>query len=88
MSSVAFYRDPLGIVHLKGQIRDGTNGTAVFTLPAGYRPAKHLLLPFTNLGGTNQAANLTVTPDGRVTAFCAGGCVEAGMDGVTFRAGS
>jgi len=87
-STVAFYRDPLGVVHLKGQIRAGTNGATLFTLPAGYRPAKNMVLPFTNVAGTGAVANLSITSDGRVTPFCGGGCVQAGMDGLTFRAGS
>lgn len=38
---VAYYKDPLGWVHLRGSAKDGTrvNGTTViFNLPQGYRP--------------------------------------------------
>jgi hypothetical protein len=31
-----FYKDPYGIVRLKGHIKDGTGGLAAFTLPAEY----------------------------------------------------
>lgn len=34
----AFFKDPFGIVHLTGLIKNGMTGV-VFTLPSGYRPA-------------------------------------------------
>jgi len=37
--AAAFRRGPDGFVHLKGLIANGTVGTNIFTLPAGYRPA-------------------------------------------------
>ncbi len=43
-STAGYYKDPLGIVHIRGMVKDGTADTAVFTLPAGYRP-EHLLVP-------------------------------------------
>ncbi len=42
--STGFYKDPLGVVHLKGTIQGGSVAT-VFTLPAGYRPAKSQFFP-------------------------------------------
>lgn len=44
-SSTAFWKDPFGIVHIKGFVRSGTLSAAAFTLPAGYRPALALHLP-------------------------------------------
>lgn len=35
-ATVAYYRDAVGIVHLKGRMKTGTVGTIAFTLPAGY----------------------------------------------------
>lgn len=35
-----YYKDDSGIVHIKGMLKNGTVGTAVFTLPVGYRPLK------------------------------------------------
>lgn len=37
-ASAAFYKDPWGVVHIKGLIKSGTITTAAFTLPVGYRP--------------------------------------------------
>lgn len=36
--NAAFWKDPLGFVHLRGVIKTGTVGSAAFTLPPGYRP--------------------------------------------------
>lgn len=41
-ATAAFYKDPWGIVHIKGLVKSGTIGTAIFTLPTGYIPALHL----------------------------------------------
>lgn len=41
--TAAFYRDPQGIVHLKGLIKNGTLGAPVFVLPVGYRPFKETI---------------------------------------------
>lgn len=49
--SAAFFRDPFGIVHIKGLISSGTINTTAFTLPSGYRPNKLI-----ELGTTANAA--------------------------------
>jgi hypothetical protein len=36
----AYWKDALGIVHLRVAIKNGTPNSLVFTLPAGYRPAQ------------------------------------------------
>ena len=36
--TAAFFKDPAGIVHVRGFVTAGTLNTGVFTLPAGYRP--------------------------------------------------
>lgn len=36
--TAGFFKDTLGRVHLKGLVKDGVIGAAIFTLPAGYRP--------------------------------------------------
>jgi len=37
-ATAAFYKDPFGMVYVKGMVKTGTIGLAVFTLPVGYRP--------------------------------------------------
>jgi hypothetical protein len=34
-----YYKDSLGIVHIKGRAKSGAAGTTIFSLPAGYRPS-------------------------------------------------
>lgn len=65
--TAAFYKDATGRVHLKGQVKSGTVGafTPVFTLPAGYWPAKQLgfAVPSNNLFGQvdiSAVGNVTV----------------------------
>ncbi len=53
-----YYKDPLGMVHLRGLVKDGTAtaGTTLFTLPVGFRPlAQTVLITLTNsvLGALN-----------------------------------
>src|SRR5262249_15537947 len=84
-SSVAFFKDPFGIVHLKGHIfNNSINGNTAFTLPDGYRPNQDLLMA----GATAPYGTLEVTPEGQVVPLCAaaGFCVM-GIDALTFRAG-
>lgn len=45
--SAAFYKDALGIVHLRGLVKTGTIGAAIFTLPVGYRPTRQVLIGIT-----------------------------------------
>ena len=43
-ANVAFYKDSMGIVHLRGLLCNGTKGSIMFTLPAGYRPSATLIV--------------------------------------------
>jgi S-layer family protein len=83
-----FFKDALGIVHLKGTLSGPGNGTA-FTLPEGYRPAEALFLPVAGTtGGPAIAAYLVIQPepDGRLQPVGAGfvAC-DVGLDGLSFR---
>ena len=45
-TSAGYYRDPLGVVHLRGTVKNGTTtpGTILFALPSGYRPATNIYI--------------------------------------------
>jgi len=45
--TAGYYKDSIGIVHLRGLIKGGTTtaGTDLLQLPVGYRPAKHMFFP-------------------------------------------
>lgn len=69
----SYYKDSLGIVHLRGLVKNGTMGSNIFTLPAGYRPSKQIL--FSSLQN-NASGRLDVTAGGGVVA-------TAGLAGVS-----
>jgi hypothetical protein len=89
--TVAFYKDQVGVVHLRGVAKaEGVTTKTIFTLPPGFRPAAGPLLPF-------AVACLPCTPGGTGTLLIAQGgpgTVEApagesvSLEGVTFRAES
>jgi hypothetical protein len=82
-SQAGFFKDALGIVHIQGSLIGPNNATA-FTLPQGYHPAKVLFM--TIAGSGPIAANLTLSPDGQLRPFCAGGgTCFVGLDGLAFR---
>jgi hypothetical protein len=80
--TAAFFKDPYGIVHLKGLIYNGANDVPIFVLPDGYRPSKGLIELVWRGSGSGK---LEVEPDG--TVLLQDGAAAASLDGVTFRAG-
>ncbi|MBE9090179.1 hypothetical protein IQ232_10440 [Microcystis aeruginosa LEGE 11464] len=81
-----YFKDSLGIVHLRGLVKNGTNNTTIFTLPVGYRPSnRELQAVQTNLD-TNTIGRVDILADGQVTVV-SGSNVWVSLDGITFRAG-
>jgi hypothetical protein len=79
----AYFKDSSGIVHLRGMVMNGTIGSAIFTLPAGYRPQfRELQAVQTN---SNTIGRLDILTDGQVQPLT-GSNVWFSLDGVTFRA--
>lgn len=85
--TAAFYKDPLGVVHLKGTVKDGSIAT-IFTLPAGYRPAKSQFFAISagNAFGVVLVRGLTEGGQAGRVHFNAGATSFASLDGITFRA--
>lgn len=87
----AYFKDQLGIVHLRGAVKNISNaqvngGTLfyLFKLPVGYRPANWEVFVDVN---TNVFGTVDVTPDGTVASFSntpASGFIT--LDGITFQA--
>jgi hypothetical protein len=76
-----YYKDPFGIVHLEGLIKNGASGSPAFTLPAGYRPsAEEIFTSFSNAG----LASVNVNFAGQVIP--SGGTGYLSISGITFRA--
>ena len=96
-NTVAFYKDPLGMVHLKGLVAVtnisigggvGCDELPIFNLPAGYRPARITILPTCFSAAHNR---MDVLPNGNVVpcppfdiAYDPGNWWS--LDGISFRA--
>ncbi len=61
----SFMKDPMGYVHMKGLIKNGTYGSDVFQLPMGYRPSERLHIATV---ADTTFAYLHINTDGRVEA--------------------
>lgn len=81
-NAAGFYKDSAGIVHLRGTVKSGVVGSAIFTLPAGYRPVREEIFACST---NNTIGRLDVAPTGDVT-LPTGSNVYASLDGITFRA--
>ena len=66
--TAAFYRDPWGVVRLKGAVVSGGGHCEVFVLPPGYRPGADLEFPswVDPAWGDAVAGGVTVLADGLV----------------------
>lgn len=79
---VGYFKDPFGIVHLRGVAKSGTIGTAIFNLPAGYRPTNQEVFPVVSNGTFGYC---DVFSSGDVVAS-SGTNLAFALDGMTFRA--
>lgn len=83
-TSVGFWKDQAGIVHLCGQTTGGATTNSIFTLPTDYRPSRTLLIGIQTGGASNApaACNLRIGADGTVTPYFSSGSPL--LDGVSF----
>lgn len=79
-TTAAFYKDQIGIVHLKGALTGGANAR-IFTLPAGYRPSRSNVFLVYRGSGSGMVSVGTL---GTVTPYS--GANALSLDGITFRA--
>jgi hypothetical protein len=87
-NGVGFYKDEMGIVHLRGNIKSGTAsaGTALFYLPVGYRPLSGSMFTVsTNNGTSDVLGRINVWASGQVAIY-AGSNSWLSLEGITFRA--
>jgi len=86
-NTAAFYKDPFGLVHLKGLVEDtvGTGvGATIFTLPVDYRTTKSLI--FAAIATGNTVARIDVNSSGTVSLVGGDGSDFLSLDGISFRA--
>lgn len=84
-----YYKDPNGIVRVKGEIQAGTTtiGTNIFVLPAGYRPLERKFFPVLFSTGVGAVA---LYPDGsvRVETALTASVILHSLNAIIFRAES
>ncbi|MBW5447438.1 hypothetical protein GE107_15375 [Cohnella sp. CFH 77786] len=84
-----YFKDELGIVHLRGLIKSGTvsPGTILFYLPKGYRPSLNLAFGALNYdGSTIKSIELAISTSGAVSLSINSGNVYLSFEGITFLA--
>jgi hypothetical protein len=95
-STAAFYKDPYGVVHLKGVVKGGTvshnSSGIIFMLPYGYGSEQdevHAVLSNEGLGRVTIERGSSVS-DGRTVAYVhaapPSNSAWVSLDGITFRA--
>jgi len=77
-----YWKDPFGVVHLRGTIKLGTIGSLAFLLPVGYRPVNTELLVCISNGAVGR---VSVSGAGGVNPD-AGNNTYVSLDGLTFTA--
>lgn len=77
-----YWKDSMGVVHLKGLVKSGT-AAAIFTLPAGYRPYKRCIFVILSNGAVGR---INLDPDGQVIPTTPYSNAWVSLDGITFRA--
>ncbi|NJM47380.1 MAG: hypothetical protein HC860_15475 [Alkalinema sp. RU_4_3] len=86
-----YFKDSMGIVHLRGLVKAGTMQKAIFMLPEGYRPEFRELfivgsfMPTSNVTGQSGHGRVDITSDGQVLPW-EGTNGWLSLDGITFRA--
>lgn len=81
-STVGYYKDTDGIVHLRGAVKSGTVASPAFTLPTGFRPSALSYFPCVSnnlFGFMSIGAGGGVTPQSGSNSYFS-------LDGISFRA--
>lgn len=84
LGSLAFFKDPFGVVHISGTVKSGTvgGGANVFTLPVGYRPSTVRNFAIVS----NNAFGKVIVRDTGGVEVDVGSSTSASLDGITFKA--
>lgn len=77
-----YIKDDFGFVHLRGLIKSGTTGTAIFNLPVGYRPEFQELFAVSTGTGLGR---IDIYPNGDVK-MQSGGNSYLQLSGIIFKA--
>jgi hypothetical protein len=87
-ATAAFFKDPFGVVHLKGDITRTGGAITIFKLPEGYRPTKSVCFPTFRYQPTQVAGYNCILDNGELEQSSNAGDGGYLLDGVSFRAGA
>lgn len=82
-ANAGYRRDADGVVHLRGLVKSGTIASAMFTLPAGYRPSMQLIHPAVS---NDTIGRVDVLTTGEVIAYAPSSNVYVSISAVHFLA--
>lgn len=78
-----YYKDPFGIVRLRGGIAGGASASSPFTLPAGFRPNAAIAFALADSG---TGAIASIASSGVITITHGGGTPTVSLESITFLA--
>jgi len=83
-AAAGYYKDSMGIVHLRGLVKNGSSGTAVIgILPVGYRPETRWL---TNSTSNNLFCRFDIATDGSIAPGSGTSTNWVSLYNISFRA--
>jgi hypothetical protein len=89
---VQYFKDPYGMVHLRGSLAPGvlTNGVTPFILPEGYRPKKEVDIIIKAFSSTNTLTftTLSIQPNGNCGIYDNMSLNSIRLDNIHFRTDS
>ena len=80
-ASVGYYKDTMGVVHVKGVLKSGGVGVTCFVLPSGYRPSEYMEYASIAQSGVAQ---IEIGSDGAVV-IASGSATWTSMCNISFR---
>ncbi|SCW43819.1 hypothetical protein SAMN04487970_100736 [Paenibacillus tianmuensis] len=85
-TDAGYFKDELGIIHIRGLVKNGQLNASIFMLPLGYRPARAMVIPVATDGnGQLILGRLTIDFNGSVY-HTLGGTGWFSLDGISFLA--
>lgn len=79
----SYFKDSLGVVHIRGEVTGGAVNTVIFTLPTGYRPSVRMWFPINSNDGNNIYGMIQIAGDGTVK-LVTGGTSYLGLVNISF----
>jgi len=80
-----YWRDPLGVVHLRGSVMRCNFANAILTLPLGLRPSHLQHFAVSMEGSSPDVGSVILGGDGKLYSTAGTLAVTVALDGITFR---